>query len=466
MCAKVLKSRYFEHVDFLQSEISKRPSFAWKSLLHGRDLLISDLKKMIGNGLSINVWSDPWIHDNPLRIPLMKNIFVDLNLKVSDLLDPISHDWNRIKLHDLFYPMDIVLIEAMKPIPSQVDFWIWKHTRLGDYSVKSGNWLANQAKFKDLILQEAALPSFNVLKEEIWSSQAPAKIKNFLWKALSGVVSVIDKILSKRVRVDTRCQTCGLEGESINHVLFFCSAAKQVWALSNVPWPEGGYNAESIFLNIAYILSLRKRFDIDIQTRRSIPWILWTIWKNRNHLFIQGYKYWPLDTMKKIRDETEEWFLAQAGDYAHNQAPSNDGQRSSFCWKPPPSGWLKCNVGSTWNKKKNLGGAAWVLRDNLGKVHLHSRRAFSRIKSKEEANLKVLIWVVDNVHQHHYDKVIFAFQATDLLGCLLRPQAWLSFKYQVSLLQKVLGSKRFWKQIEVHLSFFKVPLGIAFINLM
>lgn len=47
------------------------------------------LDKMIGNGQSFNVWYDPWIRDGNLRIPLMKNIFINLNLKVSDLLDQV-----------------------------------------------------------------------------------------------------------------------------------------------------------------------------------------------------------------------------------------------------------------------------------------------------------------------------------------------------------------------------------------
>lgn len=41
-------------------------------------------------------------------------------------------------------------------------------------------------------------------------------------------------------------------------------------------------------------------------------------------------------------------------------------------WDPPPSGWLKCNVGFSWSKHKNLGGAAWVLKDNQGEVLTHN----------------------------------------------------------------------------------------------
>lgn len=63
---------------------------------------------MVGNGTSISVWTTPWLADGDrMRIPLMKNILVDLNLRVSDLMLPNSHLWNMEVLEDLFYPQDI-----------------------------------------------------------------------------------------------------------------------------------------------------------------------------------------------------------------------------------------------------------------------------------------------------------------------------------------------------------------------
>lgn len=46
-------------------------------MLHGRDLLAKGLRHMIGNGLSVSVWTMLWLVDGEsLRIPLMKNILV------------------------------------------------------------------------------------------------------------------------------------------------------------------------------------------------------------------------------------------------------------------------------------------------------------------------------------------------------------------------------------------------------
>lgn len=154
--AKVMKSRYFEDGEVLTAKLGYQPSYIWRSLLHGRDLLIKGLRIMIGNGKSSSVWCDPWIYDGRLRAPLMKNIFVDLDLKVESLIDFQRRDWNMDKLLELFYPNDIHCITVNKPLVSKDDFWCWMHNKSGDYSAKSGYWFINQFNNHDLI-QEADL---------------------------------------------------------------------------------------------------------------------------------------------------------------------------------------------------------------------------------------------------------------------------------------------------------------------
>lgn len=53
----------------------------------------------------------------------MKNPLVDFNLKVHELIDFQKRDWNKELLLDLFYPVDVNLIIAKKPIVSKSDFW-------------------------------------------------------------------------------------------------------------------------------------------------------------------------------------------------------------------------------------------------------------------------------------------------------------------------------------------------------
>ncbi|KAL9858810.1 hypothetical protein AtNW77_Chr1g0040581 [Arabidopsis thaliana] len=58
---KVFKSRYFSNTKFLNATKGTRPSYAWRRILFGRDLLKEGLQTVVGNGENKNVWIDKWI---------------------------------------------------------------------------------------------------------------------------------------------------------------------------------------------------------------------------------------------------------------------------------------------------------------------------------------------------------------------------------------------------------------------
>lgn len=65
-----------------------------------------------------------------------------------------------------------------------------------------------------------ALPSLNSLKSQIWKVQTVPKIKTFVWKAMSQALLVADLLRKRGMKCDDRCQLCGFEGESVNHIGF------------------------------------------------------------------------------------------------------------------------------------------------------------------------------------------------------------------------------------------------------
>ena len=93
--------------------------------------------------------------------------------------------------------------------------------------VRSGYWLAAKAANKDALVTGSMLPSVNGIKDCIWSLNTAPKIKIFLWKVISGALPVADNLTDRGMKIDTRCQICGLEGESLNHVIFSCTVARQ-----------------------------------------------------------------------------------------------------------------------------------------------------------------------------------------------------------------------------------------------
>lgn len=80
LLSRVFKARYYNQRDFLLATAGARPSYAWRSILHGRELLEKGLMKVIGNGQSTNVWTEKWIFDKAPRRPFSKQTLIDLDL--------------------------------------------------------------------------------------------------------------------------------------------------------------------------------------------------------------------------------------------------------------------------------------------------------------------------------------------------------------------------------------------------
>ena len=59
--------------------------------------------------------------------------------------------------------------------------------------------------------------------------------------------------------------------------------------------------------------------------------------------------------------------------------------------------FIKCNVGMAWDSSGPLRGASWVTRDSQCRPLDHSRRAFCSPLSKQESNLKAMLWAVEDM---------------------------------------------------------------------
>lgn len=402
LLARFLKSIYFKEGEFLSAPMGTRPSYAWRSLLHGRELLKKGLRHRVGNGKSTKVWLDKWIDDpeEGLRPPWIKKYSFDVNLTADKLIDSVSGRWEKCRLEEIFVPGDVEIILRNQPVVSKEDYASWKYNKSGQISVKSAYWLAADLKRRKNQPQAFVLPSLNGLKEKVWKSQTSPKLRVFMWKALSEALPVADLIITKGMKVDERCQACGDEGESINHVLFSCHFARQTWASSSIPHPQGGFHPDSIFQNFAYLFSLDKSGIRQRDDSRMWPWILWNLWKRRNDLLFEGRCFTPSDLVLKANRDATEWFLAQAMEKEWIQEEKASRPIVHRNWHPPKPGWKMCNVGVDFDKSKRVAGGAWVVRNERGVVLFHSRRSFAGITTKDEAKFEVLLWAIESMKSH------------------------------------------------------------------
>lgn len=108
LLARCLLGKYCHSESFLECKASPSSSHGWRSVLMGRDLLSKQLGCMVGTGESINAWNDPWLsHCSQLRPygPVPESL---RSLKVSDLFQPGTYEWNtkKIKLYLPFHRAD------------------------------------------------------------------------------------------------------------------------------------------------------------------------------------------------------------------------------------------------------------------------------------------------------------------------------------------------------------------------
>lgn len=100
----------------MDCSVGTRPSYAWRSILHGRELLKQGLVTAVGDGMSSNVWSTNWIVD-PLPRPLHYHLtnHINLALKVGDLFIEGTSSWNIPLVNITFAQEDVPKVLAIRP---------------------------------------------------------------------------------------------------------------------------------------------------------------------------------------------------------------------------------------------------------------------------------------------------------------------------------------------------------------
>ena len=158
-----------------------------------------------------------------------------LQLVVQSFIRNDTKEWDIQHLRDFFHPDDIPLILGLKPSRSRApNGYVWNHTKSGVYSVKTGYDLIQSNKL--ILLQKGVLEtSMTSLQSHVWKINAPSKMKHFLWQAISGCVAMAERLMNRHLGTDRSCPRCAGPVESINHLLFECPPALQVWVLSDYP---------------------------------------------------------------------------------------------------------------------------------------------------------------------------------------------------------------------------------------
>ncbi|KAK1379408.1 hypothetical protein POM88_026152 [Heracleum sosnowskyi] len=165
--ARVLKGIYFPRDNFLNAKKGSRASWLWNNLLKGRDVLLAGIRWQVGNGKSINFWCDRWVSNSPhffvrdAKGPFNSNSFV------ADFIS--GGRWNTSKLQN---HVSAKAISDLMSIPLSFtnanDRLVWHHNSKGNYTVKSGYFIAlklvKEGLFQSDLSSHQASSSLNIYR--------------------------------------------------------------------------------------------------------------------------------------------------------------------------------------------------------------------------------------------------------------------------------------------------------------
>ena len=88
---KFFKARFFPNCSIMEAKESSTGSYAWRSILHGQDVLLRGCRWRVGNGRSVHIWQSTWLprkHPTKVISPIIDSM---ADVRVEMLIDETTH---------------------------------------------------------------------------------------------------------------------------------------------------------------------------------------------------------------------------------------------------------------------------------------------------------------------------------------------------------------------------------------
>lgn len=145
LLTKSLQARYFPRISFMEAKLGYNPSYVWRSILAGRELISQGVRWNVRNGRKICIWTDPWVPNiQNFRVPRSHNALSHI-CRVSDLI--VDWSWKKDLVCSIF-PEEVSKNILTIPLvdSERNDCLMWNFSKDGKYSAKSGYRVAMSMK--------------------------------------------------------------------------------------------------------------------------------------------------------------------------------------------------------------------------------------------------------------------------------------------------------------------------------
>ena len=268
------------------------------------------------------------------------------------------------------------------------------------FSVKSGYKLAlmlKEQKEDEGQYNEATLGERKIW-DIIWKANVPQKIRIFAWRAATNSLAVqVNRVAHHQATLST-CLICRVKDQNTFHALVTCPKAHALHMAMRDIWELPTEDAFRYTGSDWFFVVLSQ---VGQSMRDKIIFIFWRAWHLRNDLiFGKGTEsvtnstnfidnYWSsfgASHSRPLEDSKNKGKIPMSG---LQSAPNILEVRMG--WKPPPSGYIKINVDTSFVESISAASVGVVARDFAGKVLISSWDYIGRCSSVEEAELRACI---------------------------------------------------------------------------
>ncbi|XP_058784057.1 uncharacterized protein LOC131658822 [Vicia villosa] len=98
---RFFKGRYYPNCDVSEAGLGFKPSYAWRSILSSKEMVLKGSRWRIGDSASVRIWEDNWIPSLPGFKPLSRLLPWPSDTKVSSIIDEDLSCWKMDVIKDI-----------------------------------------------------------------------------------------------------------------------------------------------------------------------------------------------------------------------------------------------------------------------------------------------------------------------------------------------------------------------------
>ncbi|PKA46284.1 Putative ribonuclease H protein [Apostasia shenzhenica] len=366
--------------------LKRGDSYIWQMICHSGDMVLQNLKRKIGNGLSCSVLHDPWITNVPIiRWPTFINTLRDPPDHVSEFLQ--NGIWNETKLLQHF---DAALVKRITSLPclqnSAHDIWVWQSTETEKPPTSQ--------VYKNLFSVSGCHTAW------VWKLRTQPRFQTFLWRVCMDSLPTFDWLTSRRLSVIQNCPWGCAEPENLSHIFCNCPFAKNVFAYLGIILNQ--FSSQVLYVNPAFLPAnihdlLQLMANSMTRNRHCLitcclAAALYFIWQARNtKVHGQPFLSPRVIAIQSFYQHTSKNFQSSENWVSTSLLGCNNPLLS---WKPPPQSWLKINFDGAVRKEGAAIGA--LIRNSEGQL-LHAKGTFLSTQAINIAELHAAFLAADLV---------------------------------------------------------------------